>query len=67
MSYRDSDYLGVAWNRDLQKWHSTVIEKGIKYDCGYFDNDRDACLARDKKILTHGLNKPLQVLKPKNK
>jgi hypothetical protein len=59
-----SIYKGVGWNRKMQKWRSSVSEKGIKYDCGYFDNERDAAKSRDRKILALGLNKPLQILKP---
>lgn len=61
---RVSVYIGVGWNRETQSWRSSVSEKGIKYDCGYFDNERDAAKARDRKILALGLNKPLQILKP---
>lgn len=61
---RVSNYIGVGWNREQQKWRSSVSEKGVKYDCGYFDSERDAAKARDRKILALGLNKPLQILKP---
>lgn len=61
---RISIYTGVGWNRELQKWRSSVSEKGVKYDCGYYENERDAAKARDRKILALGLNKPLQILKP---
>lgn len=59
-----SKYTGVGWNRENQKWKSSVSEKNIKYDCGYYDNERDAAKARDRKILALGLKKPLQILKP---
>lgn len=61
---RVSIYIGVGWNRETQSWRSSVSEKGIKYDCGYFSNERDAAKARDRKILALGLDKPLQILKP---
>ncbi|MFH6966467.1 hypothetical protein [Flavobacterium sp. FlaQc-28] len=61
---RVSTYTGVGWNRETQSWRSSVSEKGIKYDCGYYSNERDAVKARDRKILALGLNKPLQILKP---
>lgn len=41
-----------------------ITEKGVTYHCGFFDNDRDAAKARDKKIIAYGLKKPIQVLKP---
>lgn len=61
---RTSKYSGVGWNREQQKWRSSVSQSGIKYDCGYHENERDAAKARDRKILALGLNKPLQILKP---
>lgn len=61
---RVSIYIGVGWNRELQKWRSSISENGIKYDCGYHKNEREAAKARDKKILALGLNKSLQILKP---
>ncbi|WP_035647364.1 AP2 domain-containing protein [Flavobacterium sp. ASV13] len=63
-SSRVSKYTGVGWNRSMQKWRSSVSGQGVKYDCGYFDNERDAAKARDMKILALGLKKPLQILKP---
>lgn len=60
---RTSNYTGVGWNREQQKWRSSVSEKGVKYDCGYFETEREAAKARDRKILALGLDKPLQILK----
>ncbi|MBF4484416.1 hypothetical protein [Flavobacterium sp. CSZ] len=60
---RVSIYTGVGWNRETQSWKSSVSEKGVKYDCGYYDNERDAAKVRDRKILALSLDKPLQVLK----
>lgn len=61
---RVSQYTGVNWNRKLQKWTSSVSKSGVKYDCGFYEKERDAAKARDRKILVLGLNKPLQILKP---
>lgn len=60
---RVSKYIGVRWNREHSKWVSTVRDKGITYLCGCFDDDREAAKARDTKIISLGLNKPLQILK----
>ena len=60
---RVSKYTGVRWNREANKWISTVRDKGITYLCGCFDDDREAAKARDSKIISLGLNKPLQILK----
>jgi len=61
---RVSGYTGVGWNREQQKWRSSVSSGGIKYDCGYHNTERDAAKARDRKILALGLSKPLQILRP---
>lgn len=60
---RVSKYNGVTWNVQAQKWKSSVSHKSIKYECGYYDNDREAAKGRDRKIIALGLNKPLQILK----
>lgn len=60
---RVSKYIGVGWNRELQKWRSSVSQSGVKYDCGFHESERDAAKARDRKILALGLSKPLQILK----
>jgi len=61
---RVSNYKGVSWNRQHLKWESYVTEKGVRYDCGCYDDERSAAKGRDRKIIALGLNKPLQVLKP---
>ena len=60
---RVSNYAGVSWNRQAQMWKSSVSHKGIKYECGYYHDDREAAKARDRKIIALGFKKPLQVLK----
>jgi hypothetical protein len=62
-NHRVSKYTGVRWDREHSKWVSTVLDKGIKYLCGCFDDDREAAKARDMKIISLGLKKPLQILK----
>lgn len=60
---RVSNYTGVTWNKQSQKWHAQITVKGTRYCCGYHDNDRDAAKSRDRKIIALNLNKPLQILK----
>jgi hypothetical protein len=62
-SNRVSKYRGVRWNREANKWISTVRDKGTTYLCGCFDDDREAAKSRDIKIVSLKLNKPLQILK----
>ena len=44
-------------------WESYLTHKGIRYICGIFACDKAAAKARDIKIISLGLNKPLQILK----
>lgn len=60
---RVSKYKGVCWNKQAQMWKSSVSNKSVKYECGYYHDDREAAKARDRKIIALGLKKPLQVLK----
>lgn len=62
-NHRVSKYVGVRWDREHSKWVSTVRDKGITYLCGCHDDDREAAKARDTKIVSLGLKKPLQILK----
>lgn len=58
-----SKYIGVKWNRDLQKWSSSFSENGIRYHCGFYDCEKSAVKARDIKIVEIGSKKKLQILK----
>ncbi len=63
-----SKYKGVQWRSDVQKFKSSVIEKNIRYECGFAETEREAAILRDRKILALGLNKSkLQILKKVNK
>lgn len=66
-NHRVSKYTGVRWNREHSKWVATVLHNKITYLCGMFDCDREAAKSRDVKIISLGLNKPLQILNPVNK
>jgi hypothetical protein len=58
------NYIGVKWNKDLNKYYSIITRKGAKHHCGFHDTEKQAAIARDSTIIKHGLNVPLQVLKP---
>jgi hypothetical protein len=60
-----SEYIGVTFEKKIQKWKSTVTDKGKAYPCGFHDTDRQAAMARDLAIIKFKLNKPLQILSPK--
>lgn len=57
-------YTGVVYDRKIHRYVSKVSHKGKTYRCGFYDTEKEAVIARDTAIITHGLNVPLQVLKP---
>jgi len=60
-------YTGVSYNRDNHQFSSIVSHKGKTYRCGFYDTEKEAAIARDTAIITHGLNVKLQVLSPVEK
>ena len=65
---RESQYKGVNWKSDVQKWRANVMYQGEKVDAGFSDTERGAAILRDKKILALGLDQSkLQILKKVNK
>lgn len=64
---RASEYKGVNFRVDIQKWRANVMYKGKKVDAGFSDTERGAAILRDKKIIALSLDqKLLQILKPIN-
>jgi hypothetical protein len=60
---RLSKYTGVRQVKGEYTWESYLTDKGVKYISGIFYCDKAAAKARDIKIISLGLNKPLQILK----
>lgn len=62
---RASEYKGVNFRVDIQKWRASINYKGDKIEAGFSDSERGAAILRDKKIIALGLDqKLLQILKP---
>ena len=62
---RESQYRGVNFRVDIQKWRANVMYQGQKVECGFSDTERGAAILRDKKIIALGIDqKLLQILKP---
>ena len=60
------EYTGVRYKLSQRKWVASLSYKGDNVSCGSWSTEREAVIARDKKILTLGLPiKKLQILKPK--
>lgn len=60
---RVSKYTGVRQVKGDHMWESYLTHNKITYICGIFSCDKAAAKARDIKIVSLGLNKPLQILK----
>ncbi len=60
-----SKYKGVSWDKRTKKWESVLTSKGLRYPCGFYDDEIQAVKARDKRIIALGLDySKLQILKP---
>ncbi len=60
-----SKYKGVSWDKRTKKWESALTSKGLRYPCGFYDDEIQAVKARDKRIIALGLDySKLQILKP---
>lgn len=63
----EKNYIGVRWVSEIQKWKSQIRHNGITYNCGNHTDQKKAIIARDTKIIQHGLKIKLQYLKPVEK
>ncbi|OHB62503.1 MAG: hypothetical protein A2Y76_05225 [Planctomycetes bacterium RBG_13_60_9] len=44
---RSSQYIGVCWHKDEQKWYARIQREGGQRNIGLFDRERQAAKARD--------------------
>lgn len=52
-----SRFLGVSWNRHLNKWHAYISKNRKRKHLGFFDNEEDAGLAYIRaKLEIHDFN-----------
>ena len=61
---KKNKYIGVSWCQEFYKYKSHVTKDGVTYPCGFHNTEKAAAIARDMKIIEHGLKVKLQVLKP---
>jgi len=50
-----SQYIGVSWNKNTNRWVSTCRIDNTQFHIGYFDNEKDAGKAYDDFIILHNL------------
>lgn len=50
-----SQYVGVYYKKSLKKWGANIMLNGINYYLGYFEEEKDAALAWNKKAIELGV------------
>ena len=50
-----SQYRGVCWNKNVNKWQTSCRFNGKKKHLGLFDDERDAGRAYNEFIIKHNL------------
>ena len=58
-SAKQSQYLGVCWDKSRQRWRAVVVLDKVKYLQKRYDSEYEAALARDECIKQHNLPLPL--------
>jgi len=58
-----SQYKGVTFNKQKNKYISSVCENSVRYPCGEFNTEIEAVKSRDRKIMNLGLKVELQIFR----
>lgn len=58
-SGKQSQYLGIYWDKSRQRWRACVVLDKVKYLQKRYDSEYEAALARDECIKQHNLPLPL--------
>lgn len=62
---KTSNYVGVFWDKQCNKYKSTFVNKGVTYKCGFADSELEAVKLRDLLIIRKGFDQSkLQIIKP---
>ena len=49
--HKSSQYKGVRWRKDRNKWCAKITKDGIEHNLGYFENEIEAARAYNNKAL----------------
>ena len=60
-----SNYIGVTWHKKNRKWYASFNYQKKVYRCGCSDDEREAAILRDRKIMALNLPVELQIFKKK--
>ena len=56
---QETEYVGVSWNKNAQRWASSIRIKGKRKHLGLFDSDYNAAIRYDEEARKQG--KPVNV------
>ena len=62
---KEKKYTGVNFDSSRNKWKVSLTVKGIKYLKTWTETEREGVILRDSTIIKHGLDREIQILKPK--
>lgn len=68
---KQSRYYGVTWSKRDRKWYAGIHTGSLykktskRHYCGVFNDEEEAALAVNRKIIELGLDKPLNVIEGK--
>ncbi len=62
---KEKKYVGVHFDSSRNKWKVSLTVKGIKYLKTWTETEREGVILRDSTIIKHGLDREIQILKPK--
>lgn len=58
-----SGYKNIYFNMRMNMWYGKVVIRGVVYNLGYYELERDALLAYDRFAIRNGM--PTYILKKK--
>ena len=62
---KTTNYKNISWDRVRRLWRGHISHKGVRFDCGSYEEELQAVRAVDMKIIKNGLDyKKLQILIP---
>ena len=62
---KNKNYTGVHFDTSRNKWEVSLTVKGVKYLKTWTETEREGVILRDSTIIKHGLDREIQILKPK--
>ena len=62
---KTTNYKNISWRQRERRWEASVTVKGVRYPCGYYDDEIEAVKSVDRLIIKKGFDySKLQIIKP---